>query len=59
MPHWVRRLFLEVLPKYIFINKDLNFSIEPEFKSSEMDNGWIAGNSVRVRQKLARLLLSS
>ena len=48
MPNWVRRVFLDVLPKFIFINKDLNFAIEPEFKANngDMDNGWIGGNSV-------------
>ena len=48
MPHWVRRVFLEVLPRFIFVNKDLNFTIEPEFKANngDMDNGWVGGNSV-------------
>ena len=31
MPKWVRRVFLQILPKYIFVNKHLNFTVDADF----------------------------
>ena len=31
MPKWVRRIFLQILPKYIFVNKHLNFTVDADF----------------------------
>ena len=30
MPKWLRKTFLQVLPKFIFVNKKLNFTVETD-----------------------------